>query len=82
MDAEDYDFSKTASETIPLQESNTPEGFAIGMKASALLDVIGTMRTDNIILNMSDPGCAVTVNEEDRQSHLLALVMPMLLSQN
>ena len=81
MDAEDYDFYKTASETIPLQESNAPEGFAIGLKAGALLDVIGTMRTENIILNMSDPGRAVTVNEEDRQSHLLALVMPMLLSQ-
>ncbi|MBR6275950.1 MAG: hypothetical protein IKR31_03325 [Prevotella sp.] len=81
LTTEDYDFSKTASESVTLQDSTAPDGFAIGVKASSLLEVLGTLRTENAVINLTDSSRAITIQEEDKTSHLLALVMPMLLNE-
>lgn len=58
LSAEDYDFSKTASENLELAEVDNPltipDGFAIGFKASALLMLLGNISTDNVTLQFSE----------------------------
>lgn len=82
--AEDYDFSKTASENLELAEVDNPltipDGFAIGFKASALLMLLGNISTDNVTLQFSEPSRAILVLEDAPNSALVELLMPMQLN--
>lgn len=82
VSGQDYDFSKTAEERVSLQSSTVPDGFAIGVKASTLLDVLSTVRTENVILHLTDAARAIVLREEDQQSLYQSLCMPMLLNDN
>ena len=84
LSAEDYDFSKTASENLVLAEVDNPltipDGFAIGFKASALLMLLGNISTDNVTLQLSEPSRAILVLEDAPNSALVELLMPMQLN--
>lgn len=84
LSAEDYDFSKTASENLELAEVDDPltipDGFAIGFKASALLMLLGNISTDNVTLQFSEPSRAILVLEDAPNSALVELLMPMQLN--
>lgn len=84
LSAEDYDFSKTASENLELAEVDNPltipDGFAIGFKASALLMLLGNISTDNVTLQLSEPSRAILVLEDAPNSALVELLMPMQLN--
>lgn len=84
LSAEDYDFSKTASENLELAEVDNPltipDGFAIGFKASALLMLLGNISTDNVTLQFSEPSRAILVLEDAPNSALVELLMPMQLN--
>ena len=84
LSAEDYDFSKTASENLVLAEVDNPltipDGFAIGFKASALLMLLGNISTDNVTLQFSEPSRAILVLEDAPNSALVELLMPMQLN--
>lgn len=84
LSAEDYDFSKTASENLVLAEVDNPltipDGFAIGFKASSLLMLLGNISTDNVTLQLSEPSRAILVLEDAPTSALVELLMPMQLN--
>ena len=84
LSAEDYDFSKTASENLELAEVDNPltipDGFAIGFKASSLLMLLGNISTDNVTLQLSEPSRAILVLEDAPNSALVELLMPMQLN--
>ena len=84
LSAEDYDFSKTASENLVLAEVDNPltipDGFAIGFKASSLLMLLGNISTDNVTLQLSAPSRAILVLEDAPNSALVELLMPMQLN--
>lgn len=84
LSAEDYDFSKTASENLVLAEVDNPltipDGFAIGFKASSLLMLLGNISTDNVTLQLSEPSRAILVLEDASNSALVELLMPMQLN--
>ena len=84
LSAEDYDFSKTASENLVLADVDNPltipDGFAIGFKASALLMLLGNISTDNVTLQLSEPSRAILVLEDAPNSALVELLMPMQLN--
>lgn len=84
LSAEDYDFSKTASENLVLAEVDNPltipDGFAIGFKASSLLMLLGNISTDNVTLQFSEPSRAILVLEDAPNSALVELLMPMQLN--
>lgn len=84
LSAEDYDFSKTASENLMLAEVDNPltipDGFAIGFKASSLLMLLGNISTDNVTLQFSEPSRAILVLEDAPNSALVELLMPMQLN--
>ncbi len=84
LSAEDYDFSKTASENLVLADVDNPltipDGFAIGFKASSLLMLLGNISTDNVTLQLSEPSRAILVLEDAPNSALVELLMPMQLN--
>jgi DNA polymerase-3 subunit beta len=84
LSAEDYDFSKTASENLVLAEVDNPltipDGFAIGFKASSLLMLLGNISTDNVTLQLSEPSRSILVLEDAPNSALVELLMPMQLN--
>lgn len=84
LSAEDYDFSKTASENLVLAEVDNPltipDGFVIGFKASSLLMLLGNISTDNVTLQLSEPSRAILVLEDAPNSALVELLMPMQLN--
>ena len=84
LSAEDYDFSKTASENLVLAEVDNPltipDGFAIGFKASSLLMLLGNISTDNVTLQLSEPSRAILVLADAPNSALVELLMPMQLN--
>lgn len=80
--ADDIDFSKSAYEDVRLldRESIT-EAFEIGFKASSLMAMLSVIETENAVFSFSSPQAAGLIRNEDQQSELTCLVMPMLLSQ-
>ncbi|MBQ8097801.1 MAG: hypothetical protein IJ243_12115 [Prevotella sp.] len=79
--AEDYDFSKTARESVALQDTTVPDGFQIGLKAATFMEVLSVMKTDNVVLHLSDATRAIIIREEDKNATITGLCMPMLLNQ-
>lgn len=80
IEAEDYDFQRTAHESLSLQDTNMTDNFAIGVKASTLLDVLSTVKTENIHLLLVDARHAMVIKEEDVNAKYTGLCMPMLLN--
>ena len=77
MKAQDNNFCTSARET--LQCDFTGSEMIIGFSAPYLIEIIGTISTDDIIIKLSDPSRpGVFVPQEDSaDSELLMLLMPM-----
>jgi DNA polymerase-3 subunit beta len=79
--AEDYDFSRAASENVAIQDTNLPDGFAIGLKNSSFMAMLQVAaKTENVVLSLADASRAILIKPEDHNDATTALVMPMLLS--
>lgn len=82
VSAEDIDFSRSASENVPLQESTITGTLAIGMKSTSLMSMLqAAAKTENVVIELRDPSTAVLLKPEDVKDATTALVMPMLLDQ-
>jgi DNA polymerase-3 subunit beta len=82
VSAEDYDFNRSASENVPLQESTITGTLAIGMKSTSLMSMLqAAAKTENVVIELRDPSTAVLLKPEDVKDATTALVMPMLLNQ-
>lgn len=80
ISAQDIDFSTSAEEQISCNYSGP--GMAIGFKAPFLIEILGTISSDEINIELSDPskaGLIVPTTSEDNEE-LVILLMPMLLN--
>lgn len=81
--ANDYDFSRSGSERVPIQQTDVflPAGFVIGMKISHTLELIDLLDEDSICFYFSDPSHAFLLkNESPKMQNKTLLQMPMTIS--
>ena len=80
LDAEDYDFSKTATERLSCDYNGQP--MSIGFKGSAFIDVLNNFDCPEVIIQLADPSRAglVLPSEQPENQDVLMLMMPMLIN--
>ena len=80
LDAEDYDFSKTATERMNCDYSGQP--MSIGFKGSSFIEILGNFTCPEVVIQLADPSRAglVLPSEQPEGQDVLMLMMPMLLN--
>jgi len=80
LDAEDYDFSKTASEHMPCDYNGM--AMSIGFKGSAFIEILSNFECEQVIIELADPSRAglVLPSEQPEGQDVLMLMMPMLIN--
>ena len=80
LDAEDYDFSKTATEKMSCDYDGMP--MSIGFKGSSFIEILSNFDCDQVIIQLADPSRAglVIPSEQPANQDVLMLMMPMLLN--
>lgn len=80
LDAEDYDFSKTATEKLNCEYSGQP--MAIGFKGTSFIELLSNIECQDVVIQMTDPSRAgvVVPAEQPEGQEVLMLLMPLLLN--
>ena len=80
LDAEDYDFSKTATERMLCEYNGQP--MSIGFKGSSFIEILSNFECQEVILQLADPSRAglVLPSEQPENQDVLMLMMPMLIN--
>ena len=80
LDAEDYDFSKTATEHMSCSYNGQP--MSIGFKGSSFIEILSNFTCTEVILQLADPSRAglVLPSEQPSDQDVLMLMMPMLIN--
>ena len=80
LDAEDYDFSKTATERIACDYNG--KAMNIGFKGSSFIEVLSNFDCAEVTVLLADPSRAglVLPSEQPENQDVLMLMMPMLLN--
>ena len=70
VSAQDIDFSTSAEE------------LSIGFKATYLIEILGNISSEEVVLELADPSRAglIVPSENDEDEDLLMLLMPMMLN--
>ncbi|MBO5185571.1 MAG: DNA polymerase III subunit beta [Prevotella sp.] len=81
LDAEDFDFSKTATEKMSCEYNGQP--MSIGFKGSSFIEVLNNFDCPEIIIQLADPSRAGVVlpSEQPENQDVLMLMMPMLINE-
>lgn len=81
ISTQDIDYSTSAEEHILCDYAGNPMN--IGFKGTFLLDILNTMESTNIILQLADPSRAgvIVPAEQGEGEDLLMLLMPMMLNE-
>ena len=80
LDAEDFDFSKTATERMSCEYNGNP--MSIGFKGASFIEILVNFESSDVILQLADPSRAglVIPSEQPENQDVLMLLMPMLLN--
>ena len=80
LDAEDYDFSKTATERMTCDYSGQP--MSIGFKGSSFIEILNNFECQEVTIHLADPSRAglVLPSEQPEGQDVLMLMMPMLIN--
>jgi len=80
LDAEDYDFSKTATERMSCDYNGMP--MSIGFKGSSFIEILSNFDCPEVIIQLADPSRAglVLPQEQPEGQDVLMLMMPMLIN--
>ena len=80
LDAEDYDFSKTATERMTCEYNGQP--MSIGFKGSSFIEILSNFACSEVIIQLADPSRAglVLPSEQPENQDVLMLMMPMLIN--
>ena len=80
LDAEDYDFSKTATERMACDYNGMP--MSIGFKGSSFIEILSNFECEQVQIQLADPSRAglVLPSEQPEGQDVLMLMMPMLLN--
>jgi DNA polymerase-3 subunit beta len=81
INAEDHDFATSARETIACEYGGMP--MSIGFKGSALYEICNNISSDEIVIELADPGRAGLISpaEQPEGEDILMLIMPMLINE-
>jgi DNA polymerase-3 subunit beta len=80
LDAEDYDFSKTATERMSCDYNGYP--MSIGFKGSSFIEILSNVDSTEVLIQLADPsraGLVLPAEQPDNQE-VLMLLMPMLIN--
>ena len=79
VSAQDLDFSTSAEEHLMCDYDGTP--MSIGFNGPFLLDVLNSITSSDIVLELADPSRAgvITPAEQEENEDLILLLMPMML---
>ena len=80
LDAEDYDFSKTATERMSCEYNGQP--MSIGFKGASFIEILSNFDCQDVIIQLADPSRAglVLPSEQPENQDVLMLMMPMLIN--
>ena len=80
LDAEDYDFSKTATERMTCDYNGSP--LSIGFKGNAFIEVLSNIECQDVLIQLADSSRAglVLPSEQPENQEIVMLMMPMLLN--
>jgi DNA polymerase-3 subunit beta len=80
LDAEDYDFSKTATECMSCEYNGMP--MSIGFKGASFVEILNNFECEQVIIQLADPSRAglVLPSEQPENQDVLMLMMPMLIN--
>ena len=80
MNAEDYDFSKTATERMSCDYSG--QAMSIGFKGASFIEILSNFDCQDVIIQLADPSRAglVLPSEQPENQDVLMLMMPMLIN--
>ena len=80
LDAEDYDFSKTATERMTCDYNGMP--ITIGFKGNAFIEILGNIECPDVVIQLADSSRAglVLPNEQPENQEVLMMMMPMLIN--
>lgn len=80
ISAQDLDFSTSAQETLTCAYEGAP--MSIGFKASFLIDILGNLASQEVIVELADPTRAgvIVPAEQIANGELLMLIMPLMLN--
>ena len=80
LDAEDYDFSKTATERMSCEYNG--KAMSIGFKGSSFIEILSNFDCPEVIIQLADPSRAglVLPSEQPENQDVLMLMMPMLIN--
>ena len=80
LDAENYDFSKTATEHMSCEYNGMP--MSIGFKGSSFIEILSNFDCEQVLIQLADPSRAglVLPSEQPENQDVLMLMMPMLLN--
>ncbi|MBR1923310.1 MAG: DNA polymerase III subunit beta [Paludibacteraceae bacterium] len=81
ISAQDIDFSTSAEETLSCSYNGMP--MAIGFKAPFLIELLGAIDSQEVMIELADPARAglILPTENDDTKETLMLLMPMLLNE-
>lgn len=80
LDAEDYDYSKTASEKVACDYDGTP--MKIGFKGVSVIELLDNISCEQVVAQLADPSRAglFLPSEQPEGEEILMLQMPMLIN--
>ncbi len=80
LDAEDYDFSKTATERMICDYNGNP--LDIGFKGNAFIEILSNIECPEVVIHLADSSRAglVLPSEQPENQEVLMLMMPMLIN--
>lgn len=80
LDAEDFDFSKTATERMACSYNGQP--MSIGFKGSSFIEILSNFDCEDVIIQLADPSRAglVLPSEQPENQDVIMLMMPMLIN--
>lgn len=79
--AEDLDFATSARENLACEYGGMP--MSIGFKGGALYEICNNISSDEIVIELADPGRAGLISpaQQPEGEDLLMLIMPMLINE-
>jgi len=80
LNAEDFDFSKTATEQMTCDYNGQP--MSIGFKGSSFIEILNNFECAEVTIQLADPSRAglVLPSEQPEGQDVLMLMMPMLIN--
>lgn len=80
LDAEDFDFAKTATERMSCEYNGSP--MSIGFKGNAFIEILNNIESTDVIIQLADSSRAglVLPSEQPENQEVVMLMMPMLIN--